>query len=151
MDRKTCGNCKHSDLPSGSEPCCSCIAKSKWDPKFIPVESPFQKVSAFTGKPVAPAVGIDPGAPEGSFNMTTIAREIVDAVDENWKLTKYAVAGIRAELAALGLRLTDKGMPRGEYWRCMDRFYTLVRDLTEYEEKLEKIEKAAKAGQVTKP
>lgn len=33
----------------------------------------------------------------------------------------------------------------------MDSFYTLARDLTEYEEKLEKIEKAAKAGQVTKP
>lgn len=148
---KTCATCKHETLQSGIEPCCSCVAKSKWEPKFIPDESPFPKVSAFTGKPAAPAVGIDLGAPEGSLGVTAIIRETVDAVDENWKLNKYAVAGIRAELAALGLRLTDKDMPRGEYWRCMDRLYSLARDLSVYEEKLEKIEKAAKAGQVPKP
>ena len=95
--------------------------------------------------------GLDMGAPEGSLGVTDIIRETVDAVDENWKLTKYAVAGIRDELAALGLRLTDKDMPRGEYWHCMDRFYSLTRDLSVYEEKLEEIEKAAKAGKVPKP
>lgn len=152
MEEKNCSTCKYRGVPPIGDPCKDCKTLERWEPKFIPDESPFPKVSAFTGKPVAPAVGIDPGAPEGSFSVVkAIIRETVDAVDENWKLTKYAVAGIRAELAALGLRLTDKDMPREEYWHCMDRLYTLTRDLSEYEKRLEKIEKAAKAGQVPKP
>ena len=151
MEEKNCSTCKYRGVPPIGDPCKDCKTLERWEPKFIPDESPFPKGSAFTGKPVEPAVGIDPGSPEGSIGVTAIIRETIDAVDENWKLTKYAVAGIRAELAALGLRLTDKGMPRGEYWRCMDRLYSLVRDLSVYEEKLEKIEKAAKAGQVPKP
>lgn len=138
MDGKTCGNCKHRLLPSARKPCVDCSEPELkgWEPA-APQDFVYR--------------GVDIGSPEGSLGVTAIIRETVDAVNENWKLTKYAVAGIRAELAALGLRLTDKDMPRGEYWHCMDRLYTLTRDLSEYEERLEKIEKAAKAGQVPKP
>jgi len=142
MDAKTCGNCKHRLLPSAGnlpQQCVDC-----WEPELKGWEPADKQDFVYRGA--------DMGSPEGSFSVVkAIIRETVDAVDENWKLTKYAVAGIRAELAALGLRLTDKNMPRGECWHCMDRLYTLTRDLSEYEERLEKIEKAAKAGQVPKP
>jgi len=137
MDAKTCGNCKHALLPS-EKPCVDCSWQSLkyWEPAG-PQDFVYR--------------GVDMGSPEGSISVKAIIRETIDGLDENWRITKYAVAGIRAELAALGLRLTDKDMPRGEYWHCMDRLYTLTRDLSEYEERLEKIEKAAKAGQVPKP
>ena len=138
MDVKSCDNCKHRILPSNWKLCGGCFEPELkgWEPAD-PQDFVYR--------------GVDPGSPEGSLGVTAIIRETVDAVDENWKLTKYAVAGIRAELAALGLRLTDKDMPRGEYWHSMDRLYSLTRDLSEYEERLEKIEKAAKVGQVPKP
>lgn len=138
MEGKTCENCRyrHEQIMSNCSDC-EPPERKGWEPA-TPQDIIYR--------------GLDMGAPEGSFSVVkAIIRETVDAVDENWKLTKYAVAGIRAELAALGLRLTDKDMPRGEYWHCMDRLYTLARDLSEYEERLEKIEKAAKTGQVPKP
>ena len=137
MTIKTCFNCKNrSECNMANCDDCKPPELKGWEPA-APQDFVYR--------------GVDIGSPEGSMSVTAIIRETVDGLDENWRRTKYAVAGIRAELAALGLRLTDKDMPRGEYWHCMDRLYALTRDLSVYEESLEKIEKAAKAGQVPKP
>ena len=161
--KKTCSNCKHTMEHYNEEPCIGCNGFQHWEPKFIPDESPFPKVSAFTGKPVAPAVGIDPGAPEGDKTNVRldwgesgpelIGTEDITSVDQLKdghlvetardavkQITRldYAIAGVRSKMSSIGIKLTDKDLIRDEIGFMIGQLNALQADLFELEEEREK-------------
>ena len=62
--KKTCVTCKHETLPSGIEPCCSCVFKSKWEPKDGDMVTEF-----------------DPGAPE----VKSMETKVIGTLSEEQK------------------------------------------------------------------
>lgn len=150
-------------VPPIGDPCKDCKTLERWEPKFIPDESPFQKVSAFTGKPFAPAVGIDPGAPEGDKtnvrldwgesgpemigpkDITSVDQlkdghlvETARAVVKQITRLDYAIAGVRSKMSSIGIKLTDKDLSRDEIDFMIGQLNALQADLFELEEEREK-------------
>ena len=163
MEERSCTTCKYRGVPPIGDPCKDCKTLERWEPKFIPDESPFPKVSAFTGKPVAPAVGIDPGAPEGDKTNVRldwgesgpelIGQENVTSVDQLKdghlvetaraavkQITRldYAIAGVRSKMSSIGIKLTDKDLSRDEIGFMIGQLNALQADLFELEEEREK-------------
>ena len=162
-EEKSCTTCKYRGVPPIGDPCKGCTTLERWEPKFIPAESPFPKVSAFSGEPVAPVVGIDPGAPEGDKtnvrldwgesgpelivpeDITSVDQlkdghlvETARAVVKQITRLDYAVAGVRSKIASIGIRFTDKGLSRDEIDFLVGKLNALRVDLFELEEERER-------------
>lgn len=171
MEEKNSCTCKYSGVPPIGDPCKDCKTLERWEPKFIPDESPFPKVSAFNGKPVAPVVGIDPGAPEGDQTNVRLdwglaGRELIgpqditsvdqlkdghlvetvrDVVKQITRLD-YAIAGVRSKISSIGLKFTDKDLSRDEIGFMIGQLNALQSDLFELEEEREELRKAGEHG-----
>lgn len=175
---KPCDDCKPPELkgwepaPPIGDPRKDCKTLERYEPKFIPDESPFPKVSAFSGKPVAPAVGIDPGSPEGDKTNVRldwgergpelIGPEDITSVEqlEDGHLVEtaraavkqitrldYAIEGVRSKISSIGIKFTDKTLSRDELALLVCQLNALQADLFELEEEREAVRKA---GQVPK-
>ena len=152
-NKSGCATCKHETLPSGIEPCCHCIDYKNWEPRGSAQE--------------APAVGIDPGAPEGDktnvrrpwpldgreIGPELIGTEDITSVDQLKdghlvetaraavkQITRldYAIAGDRSKLSSIGIKLTDKDLTRDEIGFMIGQLNALQADLFELEEEREK-------------
>lgn len=140
MEERHCDTCKHETLPSGIEPCCHCIDYKNWEPKG--------------SAPEAPAVGIDPGAPEGDTTNTQRVwpldgREIfipkvwIDDTESGPVLAVtrmrletvigYAIDGIKEHASKIGLLLTDTTL--GEH-----ELFDLTHDLANLHERWVQLE-----------
>lgn len=111
-----CGSCKHSDIPSGSEPCCSCIAQSKWEaarraPEDITSENQLK---------------------DGPLVET--ARAVMKQITR----LDYAIAGVRSKISSIGLKFTDKDLSRDEIAFLVGQLNALQVDLFELEEERER-------------
>lgn len=147
---KTCATCKHVTLPSGIEPCCSCIDYRRWEPKDS------EMVTAF-----------DPGAPEGDktnvrldwgergpeiFRQARITPEDITSANQfsgtlvetaravMKQITRldYAIAGVRSKIASIGIKFTDKDLSRDEIAFMVGQLNALQADLFELEEERER-------------
>ena len=106
MEVRHCDTCMHETLPSGIAPCNSCTFQNEWKPKVA-----------------EPAVGIDPGAPEG--DRTNVRLD-------------YAIAGVRSKMSSIGIKLTDKDLSRDEIGFMIGQLNALQADLFELEEDRER-------------
>lgn len=147
MEEKHCDTCMHETLPSGIAPCSNCIAHDEWKPKGA-----------------APAVGIDPGAPEGDrtnvrrvwpldgreigpVDITSASQlkeghlvETARAVVKQITRLDYAIAGVRSRIGSIGIRFTDKDLSRDEIGFMTGQLNALQVDLFELEEEREAME-----------
>ena len=137
---KTCFECKFTLCKNTDEPCRSCDGFSHWEAKPT--------------APEAPAVGIDPGAPEG--DMTNVrrdwpldGREIftpkvwIDDTESGPVLAVtrmplemvigYAIEGIKDRASKIGLKLTDKTL--GEH-----ELFDLIHNLANLHERWDQLE-----------
>jgi len=162
-EEKSCATCKYRGVPPIGDPCKGCMTLEHWEPKFIPAESPFPKVSAFSGEPVAPVVGIDPGAPEGDQtnvrldwgesgpeligpqDITSVDQlkdgplvETARAVMKQITRLDYAIEGVRSKIGSIGIKFTDKNLSRDEIAFLVGQLNALRVDLFELEEEREK-------------
>ena len=157
-NKSGCATCKHGTLPSGIEPCCHCIDYKNWEPKG--------------NAPEAPAVGIDPGGPEG--DKTNVRRpwpldgmeinpwllrkpsDIIDD-DENgpvFAITRmplqmvigYAIDGIKDHVSKLGLLLTDRSKKEKDLEDTIIELRGLHTDWDSLETELEALRKAGEHG-----
>ena len=149
--KSSCAACKHEMLPSGIEPCCSCIDYRRWEPKDS------EMVTAF-----------DPGAPEGDQTNVRLdwgergpeiigesGPEIINIMREKQlkdgplvetaravmkQITRldYAIAGVRTKIGSIGLKFTDKDLSRDEIAFLVGQLNALQADLFELEEEREK-------------
>ena len=148
-NKSGCATCKHETLPSGIEPCCHCIDYKNWEPKG--------------SAPEVPAVGIDPGAPEGDRTNVRldwgesgpelIGPQDITSVDQLKdghlvetaraavkQITRldYAIEGVRSKMSSIGLKFTDKTLNRDELALLVGQLNALQADLFELEEEREK-------------
>ena len=146
MEVRHCDTCMHETLPSGIAPCNSCTFQNEWKPKVA-----------------EPAVGIDPGAPEGDQTNVRldwgesgpelIGPEDITSVDQLKdghlvetaraavkQITRldYAIAGVRSKIASIGIRFTDKTLNRDELALLVGQLNALQADLFELEEERER-------------
>lgn len=144
--KSSCATCKHETLPSGIEPCCSCIDYRRWEPKDSEM-----------------VTGIDPGVPEGDQTNVRLdwgesGRELIgpqDITSESQlkdgplvetvravmkQITRldYAIAGVRTKIGSIGLKFTDKDLSRDEIAFLVGQLNALQADLFELEEEREK-------------
>ena len=148
-NKSGCATCKHETLPSGIEPCYHCIDYKNWQPKG--------------SAPETPAVGIDPGAPEGDKtnvrldwgesgpemigpkDITSVDQlkdghlvETARAVMKQITRLDYAIEGVRSKISSIGLKFTDKTLNRDELALLVGQLNALQADLFELEEEREK-------------
>ena len=154
MEVRRCDTCMHETLPSSIAPCNSCTFQNEWKPKVA-----------------EPAVGIDPGAPEGDRTNVrldwgesgtelirtediTSADQLKDgnlvetaqaAVKQITRLD-YAIAGVRSKMSSIGIKLTDKDLSRDEIGFMIGQLNALQADLFELEEEREALRKAVEHG-----
>ena len=153
---KCCLTCMHEALPQGIDPCSKCLCHDEWKPKDA-----------------EPAVGIDPGAPEGDktnvrldwgergpeligpVDITSVDKlkdgsllETARAVVKQITRLDYAIEGVRSKMSSIGLKFTDKALSRDELSLLVYQINELQADLFELEEEREALRKA---GQVPKP
>lgn len=114
-----CGTCKHSDIPSGSEPCCSCIAQSKWEAARITPED-ITSANQFSG---------------------TLA-ETARAYMKQLTRLDYAIEGVRSKISSIGIKFTDKDLSRDEIDFLVGQLNALQVDLYELEKEREALRKA---------
>lgn len=150
-EEKNCDTCKYRGVPPIGDPCKDCKTLERWEPKFIPDESPFPKVSAFTGKPVAQAVGIDPGAPEGDQTNVRLdwgesGPEMVVPPLTQDKVLGYAIGGIKKKVSILGLLLTNQTLSNDALANTILELQDLSRDWDRLEEEREALRKAGEHG-----
>ena len=178
MEEKNCCTCKYSctckcsGVPKIGDPCKDCKTLERWEPKFIPDESPFPKVSAFSGEPVAPVVGFDPGAPEGDKTNVRqpwpldgmeinpwLLRKPSDIIDDDengpvFAITRmplqmvigYAIDGIKDHVSKLGLMLTDRSKTEKDLEDTIIELRGLHTDWDSLETEMEALRKAVEGA-----